>query len=247
VLPQLALLQAALSRSWSEGLTAHNLTLANFARLIAQPGLREAITNSLMFAAASALLATFVAVGVAILVTRRKVAFSGVLAFIAMVPYVIPGMVLSIGFYATFAAPPVALYGTGLLLVLAFTVRFLPITYAGAAAALASLNSEMEDAGRILGAGRLTVLARITLPLVKRSVIAAAAMVFILASHELSTAVLLAGPSTRVVSLLMLEFADNGQLENLAAMGTALMLITLMLVASSIRLIGRDSMVGRFG
>ena len=52
---------------------------------------------------------------------------------------------------------------------------------------------------------------------------------------------------TRVVSLLMLEFADNGQLENLAAMGTALMLITLLLVASSFRLIGRDFMVGRFG
>ena len=49
-----------------------------------------------------------------------------------MAPFVIPGIVLAIGFYAAYAPPPLALYGTALILILAFTTRFLPIAYANA-------------------------------------------------------------------------------------------------------------------
>ena len=82
--------------------------------------------------------------------------FGGVLGFLAMAPFVIPGIVLAIGFYAAYAPPPLALYGTALILILAFTTRFLPIALRqqrrGASAASIP---EMEEAVRILGGGRL--------------------------------------------------------------------------------------------
>jgi len=46
-----------------------------------------------------------------------------------MAPFVIPGIVLAIGFYAAYAPPPLALYGTATILILAYTTRFLPIAY----------------------------------------------------------------------------------------------------------------------
>ena len=56
------------------------------------------------------------------------------LGFLCMAPFVIPGIVLAIGFYAAYAPPPLALYGTALILILAFTTRFLPIGYVNARA-----------------------------------------------------------------------------------------------------------------
>ena len=74
-----------------------------------------------------------ITLGVAYIVTRRLVPFGGVLGFLCMAPFVIPGIVLAIGFYAAYAPPPLALYGTALILILAFTTRFLPIGYVNAA------------------------------------------------------------------------------------------------------------------
>lgn len=84
----------------------------------------------------------------------------------------------------------------------------------------------------------------IVLPMVRKSIIGAALLIFILASHELSVAVFLAGPTTKVVSLSMLEFADNGEMEQLAAMGLALIAITFAFTLLGQRLAGRNFMVG---
>ena len=51
--------------------------------------------------------------------------------------------------------------------VVAFTTRFLPIAVTACAAAIRSLNPELEEAVRILGGGRLTALAKVVMPLLK--------------------------------------------------------------------------------
>ena len=71
-------------------------------------------------------------------------------------------------FYAAYAPPPLALYGTATILILGFTTRFLPIAYASSAAGIRSINPEMEEAVRILGGGRLTAIRRVLAPLLKK-------------------------------------------------------------------------------
>ena len=63
---------------------------------------------------------------------RRLIRFADGLAFVAMAPFVIPGIVMAIGFYAAYAWPPLMLYGGALLIIVAFTARFLPMAYARA-------------------------------------------------------------------------------------------------------------------
>ena len=53
----------------------------------------------------------------AYIVTRRLVPFAEILGFLCVAPFVIPGVVLAIGFYAAYAPPPLALYGTSLIMV----------------------------------------------------------------------------------------------------------------------------------
>src|SRR5204862_7505036 len=153
--------------------------------------------NSFLYAGVSATAVVILTLGEAYIVTRRLVPFAGILGFLCMAPFVIPGIVLAIGFYAAYAPPPLALYGTALILILAFTTRFLPIGYVNAHAALRSLNPEMEEAVRVLGGSRLTALRRVVGPLLKRNLLGAWLLMFIPATRELSSAIFLYGPAPR--------------------------------------------------
>src|SRR5205814_4057799 len=103
----------------------------------------------------------------------------GLIALLCIAPFVIPGIVLTIGFYAAYAPPPLALYGTAAILILGFTTRFLPSAYTSSAAGMRSINPEMEEAVRVLGGGRFTAIRKVLAPLLKSSLAGAWLLVFI--------------------------------------------------------------------
>ncbi|PHK96092.1 ABC transporter permease [Pseudoroseomonas rhizosphaerae] len=246
LMPLAVLLQASFAKAWGRGLSFSNLTLDNYAYLLFRHEMAlTSIWNTLWFSAAAATAAVIIAVLVAYIVARRLVPFGSALGFLAMAPFVIPGIVMAIGFYAAYAAPPVALYGTALIIILAFTARFLPIAFANSSAAVRAVHPEMEEASRILGGGRLLTIRRITAPLISRSLIGGWLIVFIVASRELSAAVFLVGPRTRTMAVLLYDLSEAGNFEVLAAFGGLLLAITLVLVAIGMKLAGRDFMLRR--
>jgi iron(III) transport system permease protein len=245
-LPYAALAQAALSKAWGRGLSLDNLTLHNFYYLLFEHDTAaRSVVNSFTYAAAAACIAIGLALAIAYIVSRRLLPFARVLSFVAMAPFVVPGIVLAIAFYAAYAPPPLALYGTALILILAFATRFLPIGYANADAAIRGVNPEMEEAVRILGGGRLLAIRRVLAPLMQRSLVGAWLLVFIPATRELSTAMFLYGPKTRTMSVMLMDMSEEGNFENLAALGFLLLASTLVIVALATILLGRDFMLRR--
>ena len=247
VLPYLALAQAAFSRAWGLGFSLSNLTLGNFRLLLVDdPTARATIIHSFTYSAATACVAVFLALVVAYIVQRRLAGrLSGVLGTLCMLPLVVPGIVLAIGFYAAWAPPPVALYGTATILILGYTSRFLPIAYTSCLAAMRALNPEMEEAVRILGGGRLRAVSKVVAPLLKTSLVGAWLLVFIPATRELSTAIFLVSAHTRVISVLMLDLSENGSFETLAALGFFLLGVTILIVLLGYKLVGRDFLLRR--
>jgi len=246
LLPLLVLLQAAFSRAWGRGLSVGNLTLQNFRYILFEEAqAREAILHTFAYAGASALAAIGLAFVIAYLVRRRLVPGAGLLAFLCMSPIVIPGIVLAIGFYAAYSAPPLALYGTSLMMILAFTTRFLPVGYASASAGMQSIHPEMEEAVRSLGGGRLLAIRRVLVPLLKKNLAGAWILVFIPAARELSTAIFLVGPNTRVISVMLFDLSEEGNFEVLAALGAILVATSILIATIGFRVIGRDFMLRR--
>lgn len=243
-MPMVVLLEASFAKAWGNGLSLGNFTLANYVFLIFQhESAMNSIWHTLWYSAAAASLAVLIALLVAYGAHRRLVGFAGALGYLAMAPFVIPGIIMAIGFYAVFAAPPLSLYGTATILILAFTARFLPIAYTSANAAMGSLHPEMEEAARILGCGRLTTIRRITAPLLGRSLLGGWLIVFIVATRELSAAIFLVGPNTRTMAVLLYDLSEAGNFEVLAALGGILLVITFVLVGIGMRLAGRDFML----
>ena len=245
-LPMLVVLQAAFAKAWGRGLALDNLTLRNVRFvLVDQPATRTATLNTFVYAGAASLIALGLALAIAYIVARRLVPLGRALSYVAMAPFVIPGIVLAIGFYAAYTARPLVLYGTAWILILAFTTRFLPIAYTNSDAALRSINPELEDAARILGSSRLLALRRIVGPLLKRGLAGAFILVFIPATRELSSAIFLYTTGTQVLSVLLFDKSDEGNFEILASMGLILVVATVALVLLGFRLMGRDFMLRR--
>jgi iron(III) transport system permease protein len=244
-LPFAALSQAAFSRAWGRGFAWANFTLGNFSALLGEPNARHTILNSFTFSAATACLAVTLALLVAYIVSRRLVRGGAILTALCMAPLVIPGIVLAIGFYSAWAPPPLALYGTATIMILGFTTRFLPIAYINCRAGLRSLNPEMEEEVRILGGSQLRAVARVVVPLLKKSLVGSWLLVFIPATRELSTAIFLVGAKTRVISVMMLDLSENGSFETLAALGFFLLGVTVVIVLIGYKIVGRDFMLRR--
>jgi iron(III) transport system permease protein len=247
-MPMVVICQAALAKAWGRGFTLDNLTLDNLYFTMFENNLtRNATLNTFMYAGAASVIAIALALCVAYIVNRQLVGkhVGSLLSFLTMAPFVIPGIVLAIGFYAAYTNPPLLLYGTAWILILAFATRFLPIAYVNCSSAIRSINPELEDAVRILGGTRFTAIRSVVMPLLKRSLAGAFILVFIPATRELSTAIFLYSINTQVLSVLLFDKSDEGNFEMLAAIGLILVFITVVFILIGFRLMGRDFMLRR--
>jgi iron(III) transport system permease protein len=247
-MPLVVICQAAFAKAWGRGFSLDNLTLRNITAVLFDNSLtRTATWHTFLYAGTASLVAVVLALCVAYVTQRELVNkhVAGALGFLTMAPFVVPGIVLAIGFYAAYTRPPLVLYGTAWILILAFTTRFLPIAFVNSAAAIRSINPELEDAVRTLGGTRLTAIRYVVMPLLKRTLAGAFILVFIPATRELSTAIFLYSINTQVLSVLLFDKSDEGNFEMLASIGLVLVFITVALILLGFRLMGRDFMLRR--
>jgi iron(III) transport system permease protein len=247
-MPLVVICQAAFAKAWGRGFSLDNLTFNNIYAIVFQNELtRRATLHTFTYAGTASLIAVVLALSIAYIVNRELVGkrVGHALSFLTMAPFVVPGIVLAIGFYAAYTRPPLALYGTAWILILAYATRFLPIAYVNSNAAIRSINPELEDAIRILGGTRFTAIWHVVAPLLKRSLAGAFILVFIPATRELSTAIFLYSINTQVLSVLLFDKSDEGNFEMLASIGLVLVVITVALILIGFRLMGRDFMLRR--
>jgi iron(III) transport system permease protein len=240
VLPYLQLLLAAVSISWVKPPEPGNLTLANFYWVLFDyEGGRLALKNSLQLALATATVGALMGALLAYVVNRRLLPGSQLLAFTGMAPIVIPSIVLAVGLYAIYTRPPLVLYGTLVIMFLAYLTKYLPLAFSNADSTIKSIHSELEDAARVFGAGRLRAFRDITVPLIRGGVLAAWVLLFVAALRELSASVLLFTWPTRVISVEVYDMYSVGKLESAAVMGIMLLVLTLGVIGLVSRVVGK--------
>ena len=82
-------------------------------------------------------------------------------------------------------------------------------------------------------------------PLLKRTLLGSWILVFIPAIRELSTAIFLVGPNTRVISITLLDLSEAGNFEVLSALGVVLLVVTIAIVSIGYGLFGRNVLLAR--
>jgi iron(III) transport system permease protein len=244
-LPYGMLAKAAFSRAWAQPLTWDNFTLANWPFTFLYSSTQSAIVNTLELGVLTACVGAGLAALLAYITSRQIIAGHQVLAFLALAPVVIPGVVLAVGLFIAYTRPPLLLYGTLWILFLAYLTKELPVGYSQSDATFRGIHPELEEAARILGASRLRVLGEITAPLARSGIIATWCFVFIGVIRELSASILLFTPNTKVMSVVIFDLKEEGQFGAIAVLGLFMLAMTFATVVLMQRLLGRDVMGAR--
>jgi iron(III) transport system permease protein len=240
-LPYGVLAKAAFSRAWAQPLTWDNLTLANFSfTFFEYSATQAAILNTFELGMMTACVGAVLVAILSYVANRRLVVGHQVVAFLALAPVVIPGVVLAVALFIAYTRPPFVLYGTLAILFVAYLTKEMPVGYAQSDATFRSIPPELEDAGRILGGGRLRVLGDITAPLAKSGVIAAWCFIFIGVIRELSASIILFTPNTKVLSVVIFDLKEEGQFGAIAVLGLVMLAMTFAVVVVVQTLLGRD-------
>ena len=230
-LPYGALFNAAFSKSATQLIGPGNFTLHTIEFAFFELSTtRLAFKNTMILGILSATAGTVMALVVAYVTARHAIRGHRALGFLATAPVAVPGIVLGVGLFLSYTRPPFVLYGTLWILLIAFVTIALPAAYQQLQSAFRSVHPDLEEASRILGATRLQSLRHITAPLLRTSVIATWCFIFVGVIRELSAAIILFTSETKVISVLIFDLNESGDLGAIAVLGLTMLIITFTVV-----------------
>jgi iron(III) transport system permease protein len=230
-LPYGALFNAAFSKSPTQLIGLDNFTLHTIEFAFFELSTtRLAFKNTLILGTLSATAGTIVALVIAYLTARQAIRGHRALGFLATAPVAVPGIVLGVGLFLSYTRPPFVLYGTLWILLIAFVTIALPAAYQQLQSAFRSVHPDLEEASRILGATRLQSLRHITAPLLRTSVIATWCFIFVGVIRELSAAIILFTSETKVISVLIFDLNESGDLGAISVLGLVMLIVTFTVV-----------------
>lgn len=184
------------------------------------------ITNSVVFSALAIVLIVVVGTLLGFVLSRRSTTASKMLDPLLMIPYIIPGTVLGIGFITAFNRRPFMLAGTGTIIILAYFIRRLPYQVRSTASILKQIDPALEEAGINLGSPPGRTFRKIAMPLMMPGIISGAVMSWITSVNELSTSILLYVGRTMTMPIRIYLSVMDGYFGPASAMSTILLAAT---------------------
>jgi iron(III) transport system permease protein len=216
------------------------LTLEHVQMIFAYPAFRRSIINTIIIAALGGMLATLYVVGIALVTHRSEFRFRKPLEFLALYPRAVPGIIVGIGFfYAAILLPPMGwLRNTIWILVLAYTMRYIPTGFGAIVPSLLQLDRDLDRSARTVGADWWTTSRSIMLSLLKPAMFSCYALMFIHFFKEYVSAVFLFAPGSEVIGTTMLTFWIQGDTGPVSALAILQVVITILFVYVARKTVG---------
>ena len=222
VLPMLALIVAAFRkfmfiRDIASLFDLRQYSLVHFNAIFDNPLTIRSIYNAVEVGLITAVVGGALAFAIGYTVHRTHVPGRRLIDLIATLPVAIPGLVIGVAYLWAWIGIPGGLYGTIWILALAFIARFMPDTVKALTTSFLQIHRELEEAAWVCGKGMLTTIASIVLPLARPGVIASMTLLFLLAIRELGSSLFLYTSNTMVMSVLLLDYYEGGNIGKTAA------------------------------
>jgi iron(III) transport system permease protein len=128
-----------------------------------------------------------------------------------MLSFAIPGTVLGVAYILAFNVPPIEITGTGLILVLAFVFRNMPVGVRSGIAGLAQIDKSLDEASATLRARSFTTLRRVVLPLLKPALVAALIYSFVRSITSVSAVIFLVSAEYNLSTAYIVGRVEAGE------------------------------------
>lgn len=213
-----------------------SMSLENYRELSHLSQAMTALKNSLILGLGAA---TLVMAGMAVaawIVARSRIPGRQLVDQLAFVPLVIPGLVLGLALSFVYLRSPIPIYGTLLILLIAYCTRYMPYGMRYAVTSMQQISAELEESAQVSGASWWQTFRRVLLPLVSPGLVAGWIYILVVSFRELSSSILLYSPGNEVLSILIFEQYENGQFTVLSALGVVMVLTLVVLVTVAYKL-----------
>jgi len=207
-----------------------------YVELFRDRDMKEALMNSLILALLSCSLAVLIGTSGALGMHRRKSKLNDAVAYVSMIPIMIPEIILGMVFLSIFSMMGLP-FGM-VTLVIAHTTFCVPYIYSMVKARLVGMDNSIEEAARDLGASPFKVFFDITLPMILPAVLSGVILAFAMSFDDVVISIFVTGPTVNTLPVKIYTKLKTGVTPEINALATILLLVTILLLTLS-SLIGK--------
>ncbi|MEX3011705.1 ABC transporter permease [Hoeflea sp. TYP-13] len=207
----------------------------------------DSFWTTLQIAAISAPLTAAVGLVTAYLLTRQNFAGKSAFEFGTMLSFAIPGTVIGVSYILAFNVPPIEITGTGVILVVSFIFRNMPVGVRAGIASMSQLDKSLDESSLTLGANSWQTFLNVILPLLKPAILAALVYSFVRAMTAISAVIFLVSAQYNMATSYIIGRVENNDYGLAIAYSTTLIIVMLIAVGLLQILVGRTNVGRRLG
>ena len=227
LLPTVVIFLVGSLKTYGLSFSPENLSLDNFKFILFEYAVtRDAIVNSVTLGFTAAIITMFAGVMISYVIVKMKVRGKGILEFLGMLPFSVPGSVIALGVILAWSGQfGVNFYNTVWIILLAYIARYMAFSLKANSAALEQVHDSLVEASRACGATMWQSLKDIVLPLVKPRMLAAFFLIFLPSLRELTVSIMLYAPTTRTIGVAIYTLNEDGETVISAALAAIALII----------------------
>jgi iron(III) transport system permease protein len=178
------------------------------------------------------------------LLNRQRFAGQRTFEFMAMLSFAIPGTVIGVSYILAFNVPPIQLTGTGMILIICFVFRNMPVSIRAGIATMSQIDKSLDECSLTLRHGTFATVRRVILPLLRPAIVAALVYSFVRAVTAVSAVIFLVTAKYNLATAYIIgrvEVSDFG----VAIAYSSVLIVSMMLVIVLIQLGVGERRLGR--
>ena len=219
-------------------LSLANFTLENYHQFLTNSVAFSPFLVSFVYASLAAITATVLAVVFARVVRKHKARFDSLFEYGALLPWLLPNTLLAISLLFTFNQPQPLVFnfilvGTLVILLIGYIIVKIPFSYRMVRAILFSVDDEMEDAARSMGASSFYTMMKVIIPFILPVVLSVIALNFNSLLTDFDLSVFLYHPLAQPLGITIRSAGDETATSNAQAL-VFVYTIVLMIISSAV-------------
>ena len=157
-----------------------------------------------------------------------------------MLSFAIPGTVVGVSYILAFNVPPLELTGTGVILIISFVFRNMPVGVRAGIASMSQLDKSLDEASLTLGANTWQTFRKVILPLMRPAILAALVFSFVRAMTAISAVIFLVSAEYNMATSYIIGRVENNDYGIAIAYSTTLIFVMLTAILLFQLLVGRN-------